>query len=546
MEQTINLPNSSKTTDLDPELKKFIRDNFLKFLKIAHKKKVWPEEQIKDALHQYILKNFKVNIPRKKVCPNHDAPFDFVYAAFMAQYKRILAMANRSGGKTLDMAIIGLLDVIGNDNCESSNLGAIQVQARRCAKYMQDFINANPDFQARLASAPTTEKIKWHNASVNEILVASLSGVNGPHPQRLKMDEVELIPWPIIQEAFSTVQSKNGVDSCMVLGSTRKFAAGPMQRFMDEHVPKGNIKLFQWCIWEVVEKLPDDPAEVERIKQVFGEYLPADVEACSGYYAWSDLIETFRTLDRNVWETQWECKRADTQGLVYGRFDDVLNIAKDFQVNREMLNNGWAKVYIFEDFGSTKDHPNVILYAWVDLLKSEVIVFDELYLIDKGTQQIIDEAMAKLSEHGLTRADISGWIGDPHAAGEQLDRYNMGLPMLGNRFVSEDQQIPGELLLVKNGIPHMRKFIDDRRLKLTENCREFRGELMSYAYAKRMDGTFKDEPEKRFDHGCDCCRQGLIWLFPMEAAGSFGSDAYAKDDSLDDSTFTRGLWEKKF
>jgi hypothetical protein len=228
----------------------------------------------------------------------------------MAEYKRILAMANRSGGKTLDMAIIGILDVIGNDNCESSNLGAIQVQARRCAKYMKDFINANPDFQARLEGEPTTEKIKWHNRSINEILVASLSGVNGPHPQRLKMDEVELIPWPILQEAFSTVQSKNGVDSCMVLGSTRKFAAGPMQRFMDEHVPKGNIKLFSWCIWEVVEKLPDDPQQVARIKEVFGDYLPEHVDQCSGYYAWSDLIETFRTLDRNVWETQWECKLA--------------------------------------------------------------------------------------------------------------------------------------------------------------------------------------------------------------------------------------------
>lgn len=71
----------------------------MKALKVAHKEKALPEEKIKNLLHQYILKNFKVNIPRTKVCPNHDAPFDFVYAAFMAQYKRILAMANRSGGK---------------------------------------------------------------------------------------------------------------------------------------------------------------------------------------------------------------------------------------------------------------------------------------------------------------------------------------------------------------------------------------------------------------------------------------------------------------
>ncbi len=466
----------------------------------------------------------------------------------MSKYKRILAMANRSGGKTIDMAILGILDVIGNDHCESSNLGAIQVQARRCAKYMQDFINANPDFQARLASEMSIEKIKWHNGSVNEILVASMSGVNGPHPQKLKMDEVELIPWPIIQEAFSTVQSKKGVESVMVLGSTRKFAAGPMQRLVEDSIARGNIKLFQWCIWEVVEPLPKDEKEVARIKEIFGEYLSPNVEQCSGYYTWKDLIETFGTLDKKVWETQWECKRPDTQGLVYARFDDVLNLAPDFQVDPEAITNGFAQLYIFEDFGSTKDHPDVVLYAWLDQLKQEVIIFDELYSIDKGTNQIVEEALAKLADHGLSKSDISGWIGDPHAIGEQIDRYNLGLPMLGNRFVTdESQKIPGELLLVKNGISHMRKFIDDRKLKITTNVPEFRGELLSYAYGKRLDGTFKEEPEKKFDHGPDCARQGLVWLFPNQAWSSFSTDAYrGKEEDDYAKPYTAGLYDKTF
>jgi hypothetical protein len=132
-----------------------IRDNYLKFLKIAHQKKAWSETALKEALHKYILKNFKVNIPRKKVCPNHDAPFDFVYAAFIAQYKTIIAMANRSGGKTIDLAILGILDTLANDNCESANLGAIQAQALRCASYMKGFVNQNPDFTARLAGDMT-------------------------------------------------------------------------------------------------------------------------------------------------------------------------------------------------------------------------------------------------------------------------------------------------------------------------------------------------------------------------------------------------------
>jgi hypothetical protein len=395
----------------------------------------------------------------------------------------------------------------------------------------------------------TTEKIKWHNGSVNEILVASMSGINGPHPQKLKMDEVELIPWTILQEAFSTVQSKNGVESVMILGSTRKFAAGPMQRLVEDSIKRGNIKLFQWCIWETVEALPSDEREVARIKETFGDYLPENVDQCSGYYTWADLIETFRTLDRNVWETQWDCKRADTQGLVYSRFDDTLNIAADFNLDMVSLQNGWSQVYIFEDFGTSKDHPDVILFAHVDFKKEEVIIFDELYSVDKGLDDILADFYPKLESHGLTLQNISGWIGDPHNPAEQMNRYNKGLPMLGNHFVKDsDQKLAGELYIIKNGISHVRKFIDDRRLKLTPNVVEYRGEIMSYAYAKKLDGTYKDEAEKKNDHGNDACRYGLIWLFPTQATGSFGADDLNPSEKEDfrDIPFTAGLMEKKF
>jgi hypothetical protein len=374
-----------------------------------------------------------------------------------------------------------------------------------------------------------------------------MSGINGPHPQKLKMDEVELIPWPILQEAFSTVQSKNGVESVMILGSTRKFAAGPMQRLVEDSIARKNLKLYQWCIWEVVEGLPQDEKEVARIKEVFGNYLPENVDQCSGYYTWNDLIETFNTLDRSVWETQWECKRADTNGLVYANFDDTLNMARDFKLDMNSLQQGWTQVYVFEDFGSTKDHPDVCLLAQVDYRKQEVVIFDELYCVGKGTNDIIGDAKAMIFSHGLTMENISGWIGDPHAVGEQIDRFNLGLPMLGNRFVAdESQKLPGELLLVKNGITHMRKFIDDRRLKITENVVELRQQLLSYAYKKRMDGRYSEDPDKNNDHGPDSIRQGLVWLFPQQAMGSFGAEALSKEEETANTTFTAGLWDKKF
>src|SRR5258708_14488213 len=120
------------------------------------------------------------------------------------------------------------------------------------------------------------------------------------------------------------------------------------------------------------------------------------------------MIDTFRTLDKNISETQLECKRSYTLGLVYSRFDDTLNIAADFKLKMESLQNGWSQVYIFEDFGTSKDHPDVILFAHVDFQKQEVIIFDELYSIDKGMEDILTDFYAKLESHGLKMQNISG------------------------------------------------------------------------------------------------------------------------------------------
>ncbi len=421
----------------------------------------------------------------------------------------IVAMANRSGGKTMDMAILGVLDTLANDYCESANIAAIRFQADKCMSYMKGFIRHSPDLANRLAGEPTASKVPWSNGSLNEVLIASKSGVNSPHPQKLKADEVDLWDWTILQEAFSMVQSKEGVEGVTILGSTRKIANGPMQRLIDRielSMRKGSKteRLYSWCAFEVMEALPThDKEKMEEIQKVFGEYMPERVHLCNGYYKWDDLLEKAGNLDREVLEAQWFCCKPETSGLIYSRFDERANVVEDFKVDHQALINGWAQVYIFEDFGSTKDHPDVILFAWIPTGKQEVTIFDELYSWDKSEDEVLSDFDEKLRTHGLTRQDISGWIGDPHAATEQLNRANKGLPMMGNKFLADDQdKLPGEMYNITNGIPHVRKFIEDRRLKLTSNIVELRVELQTYAWKKGPDGRYINVPIKDFDHGC--------------------------------------------
>jgi len=57
------------------------------------------KDQDKDGLWEYIHDNFGIAIPRKAVCPHHDAPFDFVADVFFQKVQNAIALANRTGGK---------------------------------------------------------------------------------------------------------------------------------------------------------------------------------------------------------------------------------------------------------------------------------------------------------------------------------------------------------------------------------------------------------------------------------------------------------------
>lgn len=423
-------------------------------------------------------------------------------------------MANRSGGKTFDLAVLTCLDTLANDNCESANLGAIQAQAQRCYRYMLQIISNSPAFSGLLKGDPTFGRTNFIHGSSIEVLVATITGVNSPHPQKLKMDEIELIPWPILQEAFSMVQSKSDVKGVTVLGSTRKFASGPMQRLIDQGDGKG-MKIFDWCIWEVMEPWPSDPVLQEQIRQVFGADLPSDTSLFNGYYKWEDAIEKYQTLDRDVWDTQWLCKKPDLSSLIYSRFDEEKNVESTFQVDKT------KQLYVFEDFGNSKDHPDVVLFVQVDVETPKVTIFDELYMADMPSSEMVNEARKKLAEHGLTTADLTGWIPDPHMLTQVIDRTNMGLPII-DKVTEEEVTGASQLYLIANGIHLVRKFVDERWLKITPNCTQLRGEFLSYARKRKPNGEYSEDPDKKFDHGPDAIRYGLVRIFPAIAMGTFG------------------------
>lgn len=522
----LRLAELKSTQDLincSEEQKTFLKQNLLKAILDNY----FPEEVNKDLLWEYIYKEFGIAIPRVKICTEHDAPFDFVYHAFMGTWKTILAMGNRTGGKTMNFAIIDLLHVRANDDCEVATLGAITAQALRCYNYIVKFINNSSEYLNFLDGDSLISRSRFLNNSLIEILVATITGVNSPHPQKATFDEIELIPWNILQEAWSMPTSKDDIKGQLILGSTRKFAVGPMQRLLGDAVSgKRKVKAFSWCIWEVMEKLPEH--RYTEIKNIFGDRLPVNWKELNGFYLWDDAIDKFENMDLDVWETQWECKKPDSTGLVYPRFSDEHNI--DYNFKLDLSPDSGNDLYISEDFGYAKDHPDMISFNQVNIKKETITTFDELKLVGKSTEEIVTEVDRILASHNLTRLDITGWCTDKAGATERADRMNLGLPILD---INDEHY---DLYKLEESIPAVRKMIDKWQYKMTPNCIEHRQDFMSYKYKLLADGTYSKDPEKKNDHAPDEIRYLTIALFPSFALGAIGR---ITDDETESKLTTR-------
>ena len=191
----------------------------------------------RDALWEWIVEFVGIKIPRKAICDDHCAPFDFVADYIFGEIKDAIVLANRSGGKTMDFGMLDAIMAFASDETEIATVGAIQFQAQKAYDYFKGFSQKFP-FDSNIERF-TMKETKCHNDSSVQVLTGPMSGVNSPHPQILFLDEIDLMQWNVLQQALSMPQSKRGVEARTVLTSTRKFGAGPMQRLLDEAEDRG-------------------------------------------------------------------------------------------------------------------------------------------------------------------------------------------------------------------------------------------------------------------------------------------------------------------
>ena len=205
-----------------------------------------------DELHSIIRVFLGYNIARTNCCPHHVAPFSFIADQYFERHNEVIGFANRTGGKTLNVAILNVCEAVFKGGLEILSAGAVLDQAKRGYGYFSEMIMANPQMAMKIMSMNQQLTLINNRAKVG-IIMATWAGFNSPHPQKLRVDEIEMVTWQLLMQGLSTPISNDRWSQGICLTSTRKVVAGTMQRMLDEADERG-FKIYNWCIFDVLEK----------------------------------------------------------------------------------------------------------------------------------------------------------------------------------------------------------------------------------------------------------------------------------------------------
>lgn len=524
--------------------------NLAKQLDVLEKKLNLSGPQTDDELHQWIVDAFNINIPRVGVCEGHVAPFTFLADIYFGRSTSALAMACRGGAKTFMVALLHRINAEFKVKVESLTAGATEAQSKRCFAHLDALVKTRGE--NNIASKKVTEII-WTNGCKTEIVAGTMAAVNGPHPQIVHLDEVELMDGDVLKEAKNMAQSKmiNGqlVPAQEILTSTRKRAIGPMQTMLDEinkAIVNGNqpmYDLYTWCIFEIAKPQKGcmianpngdggfTPCGCDKIEKGTWDddstrYL---IDICQGRFArsdgwvtWDDVVRLFTSNDRSTWEAQQQCTKPATDDIVLPRFAVERNGIIDYEPDPA---NG--PIYQGIDFGST--NPNAVL--WFQVLKYDVpaksvtgqtiilkegsrVAFDEFYKAEIPNYILANTILRKESNWKQIYRDfrIKGRFADPQGAQARRDLANhTPTKILTQWHTSRD--VVDQIKIVKELIENKKFYID------TQRCPRMVDEIQVWHYKKQRAGFIDPHPEipvDDFDHAMSAMRYCLANVSVLE------------------------------
>lgn len=203
-----------------------------------------------DQLWRMVQSLWGHTIPRTRVCPDHCSPFEAFADAYFARSAVSVWKASRGfGGKSRTLGFLGMTEMalLG---AEVSVLGGSAAQSLNVQASGNEAWDHFASPKHLLKQAPN----KWDTYLVNNghmrSLTASQTSVRGPHPQRLRLDEIDEMDIAILEGAQGQPMRKRGphgmIETNTVMSSTHQYPDKTMSTIL-ERARENGWPIYEWC-----------------------------------------------------------------------------------------------------------------------------------------------------------------------------------------------------------------------------------------------------------------------------------------------------------
>ena len=337
------------------------------FLSVLKSQSTLPDRPTsRKKLAKWVKDVLGMRIPDRAICPTHQSPMDYLAASFLDDDAPadLLVWANRGGGKTMLAAIAALLDALYKAPIDIRIIGGSFDQSDRLADYLRNFLlrgNLADVVKGRM----TRQRIRLTNGADIRMLSQSQKAVRGQHAQKIRCDEVDLFDPEVWKALQFTTRSSDRARGGIEIFSTLHRAGGLMEQLVEQAQREKNFHMFQWCIWEVIEKCDESKRRCENCP--LADDCRGEARRANGFFRIDDAIAIKARSSRSAWEAEMLCLGAKHDWLVFGEFD------QDVHVTGLEYCSDWP-TYRAIDFGYTS--PLVCL--WIQITPAGVVhVIDE-------------------------------------------------------------------------------------------------------------------------------------------------------------------------
>lgn len=199
-----------------------------------------------EELWHYLRVVWGMTVPRHPVCNGHTSPFHALADAYFGRYPVTIWKASRGfGGKSTLMGTLCVIEA-ATLGAQVTVLGGSAAQSQRVHEVTHERWYHPMAPKGLLDREPTTFSTRLKNGAWIVALMASQKSVRGPHPQRLRLDEVDEMDIALFEAAQGQPMDARGIRSQTVVSSTHQYPDGTMTELLRRANEK-DWPVYEWC-----------------------------------------------------------------------------------------------------------------------------------------------------------------------------------------------------------------------------------------------------------------------------------------------------------